>query len=216
MDGNRTTTGSDRATAASDNVRRRYNRSARFYDREQAMMERVSGRWRRELWSRVPGGDLLEVGVGTGVNMPLYPPGARVVGIDIAENMIARARARAAKSGLVTDLTQMDVEHLEFADDRFDCVVATFVFCSVPDPVAGLEEVRRVLKPGGRLLLLEHVRSDNRILGRLMDFLNPAVVRLAGANVNRRTVHNVYAAGFDEVAVSTRMRGIVKLIEAQV
>ena len=210
-----TASGSDLASAASATVRRRYNRSARFYDREQAMMERVAGRWRRELWSRVPNGEVLEVGVGTGINMKFYPPGAQVTSIDIAENMLERATARAAKLGVAADLRQMDVQHLDFTDAHFDCVVATFVFCSVPDAVAGLEEVRRVLKPGGVLLLLEHVRSENRVLGKLMDLLNPVVVRVAGANINRETVANVYAAGFDEVAVSTRMRGIVKLIEAR-
>lgn len=202
-------------TAASETVRRRYNRSARFYDTEQAMMERVVGRWRRDLWSRVPGGEILEVGVGTGANMPFYPPGAHVKAIDIAENMLSRAGVRADKLGLDVDLARMDVEHLDFADARFDCAVATFVFCSVPDPIAGLREVRRVLKPGGVLLLLEHVRSENRLLGRLMDVLNPVVVRMAGANINRHTVDNVNAGGFAEVAFERHLRGIVRVIEAR-
>jgi phosphatidylethanolamine/phosphatidyl-N-methylethanolamine N-methyltransferase len=210
-----TATATDSATAASDTVRRRYNRSARFYDREQALMERIAGGWRRELWSRVPGGEVLEVGVGTGVNMKFYPAGSHITGIDIAENMLERARARAAGLGIATDLTQMDVQHLDFADARFDCAVATFVFCSVPDAVAGLEEVRRVLKPGGTLLLLEHVRSENPVLGKVMDLLNPIVVRFAGANINRETVANVRAAGFQHLNVSTHMRGIVNLIEAR-
>ena len=199
---------------ANESVRKRYNRNARFYDREQAMMERVAGRWRRELWDRVPSGTVLEVGVGTGLNMPLYPPGAEVTGIDIAENMLYRASTRAAKLGVRADLRQMDVQHLDFPDAHFDCAVATFVFCSVPDPVAGLREVRRVLKPDGALLLLEHVRSENRVVGKVMDFINPAAVRLAGANINRRTEANVRAAEFAWVGVESRLRGIVKLIEA--
>ncbi len=202
-------------TVASETVRRRYNRSARFYDTEQAMMERVVGRWRRDLWSRVPGGEILEVGVGTGANMPFYPPGAHVTAVDIAENMLRRAGVRASKLGVDVDLARMDVEHLDFNDDHFDCVVATFVFCSVPDPIAGLQEVRRVLKPGGVLLLLEHVRSDNRLLGKLMDVLNPVVVRMAGANINRHTVDNVNAGGFAEVAFERHLRGIVRVIEAR-
>lgn len=210
------TTSANKATTASDTVRRRYNRSARFYDREQAMMERVAGRWRRALWSRVRDGEVLEVGVGTGINMRHYPGGCRITGIDIAENMLERAKARATKLGIAADLGQMDVQHLDFADARFDYAVATFVFCSVPDPIAGLEEVRRVLKPGGTLLLLEHVRSESWGVGRCMDFLNPLVVRLAGANINRRTLENVHAAGFGDVTVTTHMRGIVKLIEARV
>lgn len=210
-----TATSADEATAASETVRRRYNRKARSYDRKQAMMERVAGRWRRELWSRARDGEVLEIGVGTGSNMPLYPGGCRITGIDIAEKMLERANARAAALGIVADLRRMDVQHLDFPDKHFDCAAATFVFCSVPDAIAGLAEVRRVLRPGGTLLLLEHVRSENRFVGRMMDLLNPVVVRLAGANVNRHTVENVYAAGFAEVRVSTHMRGIIKLIEAR-
>lgn len=200
-------------TTPSETVRRRYNRSARFYDTEQKMMERVAGRWRRELWSRVPGGEILEVGVGTGANMAFYPAGVNVTAIDIAENMLARAKVHAAKLGVDVTLGRMDVEHLDFPDGHFDCVLATFVFCSVPDPIAGLKEARRVLKAGGVLLLLEHVRSENIVLGKLMDVLNPVVVRMAGANINRHTVDNVRAAGFSSVAAASRMRGLVRLIE---
>lgn len=206
---------SDKENAASDTVRRRYNRNARFYDREQAMMERVASRWRRELWRRVPTGDVLEVGVGTGINIPLYPAGSKVTGIDIAENMLERARSRAAKLGVAVDLRQMDIQHLDFPDAHFECAIATFVFCSVPDPITGLQELRRVVKPGGALLLLDHVRSENRFAGKLMDFLNPVVVRVAGANINRRTVANVSAAGFELVNVETHLRGIIKVIEAR-
>jgi len=203
------------SAAASDTVRRRYNRSARFYDREQQMMERVAGRWRRELWIRVREGEVLEIGVGTGLNMRFYPSGAHITAVDIAENMLERAKARAAKLGVAVELSRMDAQHLDFGEARFDWAVATFVFCSVPDAVAGLKEVRRVLKPGGTLLLLEHVRSENRIVGKLMDLVNPVAVRVSGANINRRTVDNVRAAGFETVAVSRHMGGIVQLIEAR-
>ncbi len=109
----------------------------------------------------------------------------------------------------------MDAQHLDFPDGRFDCVTASFVFCSVPDAMAGLAEAHRVLKPGGTLLLLEHVRSENPVAGKLMDALNPLVVRLAGANINRHTADNVRAAGFREVTVSSHMGGIVRLIEGR-
>ena len=109
----------------------------------------------------------------------------------------------------------MDVQHLEFEDDTFDTVVSAFVFCSVPDPVRGLMEVERVCKPGGKVVLLEHVLSANRILGWLMNLANPLVVRVVGANINRRTVENVSQSALVVEQVTELWAGIFKLIEAR-
>lgn len=198
-------------------VRKRYNRRAGTYDLTEVLNERlVFARLRDKLWAKAPQtGTLLEIGVGTGVNMPHYPPGAQVTAIDISDRMLERARRRAEREHVNVDLRLMDAQHLEFPDASFDAVVATCVFCSVPDPVAGFREVRRVLKPGGRLLLLEHVRAVNPVAGTLMDWMNPVAVRLMGANINRRTVENVRAAGFGRVDVSSHALGIVKVIEAR-
>jgi ubiquinone/menaquinone biosynthesis C-methylase UbiE len=108
----------------------------------------------------------------------------------------------------------MDVQYLSFPDDYFDTVFATFVFCSVPDPVLGLRELRRVCKPGGRLLLLEHMRPGNPILGLIFDTLNPAVVRMMGANINRRTMENILKAGWCIKEETLLSSDIVKLIHA--
>ncbi len=109
----------------------------------------------------------------------------------------------------------MDVQHLEFPDQVFDTVFATFVFCSVPDPVLGLKELRRVCKPDGRLLLLEHMRPGNPLLGTLFDLLNPLVVRMMGANINRRTVENIRRAGW-QIRVDEQLSSdIVRWIEAE-
>jgi ubiquinone/menaquinone biosynthesis C-methylase UbiE len=158
---------------------------------------------------------VLEVGVGTGRNLPYHPPQSEMAAIDISPKLLAKAARKAQKNGRAVEMGLMDAQRLAFADGSFDCAVATFVFCSVPDPLVGLEEVRRVLKPGGRFLLLEHVRLRGRIPGWLMDRLNPLLVRLSGANINRDTVDNVAKAGFEIVAVDSHMFGLVKLIEAR-
>jgi ubiquinone/menaquinone biosynthesis C-methylase UbiE len=205
------------ADGDTETARKRYNRAARFYDLHQAVAERlVFRRLRRQLWTRAPmSGSILEVGVGTGVNIGHYPVGARVTAIDLSEQMLARAKQRAERLHVAVDLALMDAQHLDFPDATFDAVVSTCVFCSVPDPVAGLREGWRVLKPGGKLLLLEHVRSDNALLGKVMDLVNPLMVRMSGANINRRTLENVRRAGVRDFEASSHVFGIVKLIEAR-
>ena len=197
-------------------TRKRYDRIAPLYDLMEALVERRRFRaWRERLWSQVHPGHILEVGVGTGKNMPYYPKGAQVTAIDLSERMLERARQRAQSLGLNVDLRLMDVQHLTFPDDTFDTAVATFVFCSVPDPILGLREVKRVVKPGGDIWLLEHVRVDKPVIGPLMDLLNPIFVRITGANINRRTVENVRRAGLEIVSVENLSDDLVKLIHAR-
>lgn len=202
---------------ATARTKARYDRLAPIYDLMEALIERFTfSRWRKLLWSQVPGGKVLEVGVGTGKNMPYYPQDSQITAIDLSDKMLARARRRAEQEGLHMDLPLMDVQALRFADNTFDSVVASFVFCSVPDPVRGLMEVRRVLKPDGRVVLLEHMRAENGLAGVLMDLLNPFVVRITGANINRYTVENVKKAGLEiEKVKRLSALGIVKLIIAR-
>ena len=202
-----------RATAL---TQARYDRLAPFYDAMESFMERaVFGELRRELWSRVNAGRLLEVGVGTGKNIPHYPRLAQVTAIDLSGRMLDRARPRAEALGVKLDLRQMDVQELKFAGDAFDAAVATFVFCSVPAPLQGLHELGRVVKPGGDIWLMEHVRVNRPGVGLLMDMLNPLVVRVMGANINRQTVQNVRLAGLEVVDVEPLRGELVKLIHAR-
>ncbi len=202
--------------AATALTKARYDRNARLYDLMEGPMELLAfRRWRKKLWAQVRGGRVLEVGVGTGKNFSYYPKNAQMTAIDLSDRMLARARRRAEKLSLNVELLQMDAQALSFPDHSFDYVVATFVFCSVPDPVLGLRELRRVCKPNGRVLLLEHMRPESPWLGRLFDLLNPLIVRLTGANINRRTVENVQRAGLTiESVESLTPSGIVKLIVA--
>lgn len=172
----------------------RYNRLAPFYNFMEALPERQFAPWRRILLAKARG-EILEIGVGTGKNFPYYPQGARVTGIDFADRMVAIARKEALELQLPFDLREGDVQNLDFPDDTFDTAVATCVFCSVPDPVQGFRELRRVVKPSGQVLLLEHVRIDRPIIGWLMDRLNPLILHTMGANINRRTLENVEKAG---------------------
>ena len=171
--------------------------------------------WRVMIRDRIVGPRVLEVGVGTGKNFPYYPDGVKVTGIDMSSHMLRRARKRALRLITPVQLLEMDVQDLGFEDHSFDTVFATFVFCSVPDPVMGLQELRRVCTPGGRLLLLEHMRPNNPFLGTLFDGINPLIVRMTGANINRKTVDNVKKAGWKIISEERLSSDIVRLIEAK-
>jgi phosphatidylethanolamine/phosphatidyl-N-methylethanolamine N-methyltransferase len=198
-------------------TRSRYNRIAPLYDLMEAPIERWAfSRWRKRLWSQVRGKRILEVGVGTGKNIPYYPVDAQVTAVDLSEEMLARARHRAHKLGVDVDLRLMDAQALEFPDDTFDAALSTFVFCSVPDPVVGLRELRRVVRPDGQIFLLEHVRVDKPVIGPAMDALDPIVVRTMGAHINRRTAENVSKAGLEIERVEELVPGgLVQLIVTQ-
>ena len=197
-------------------TRRRYDRIAFLYDFMELPMERaLFARWRAQLLNRIVGTQALEVGVGTGKNLPYYPRQMKITAIDLSPRMLKRARRRASGLDLDIDLQEMDVQQLAFPDHVFDAAFATFVFCSVLDPVRGLQELRRVCKNGGKLFLLEHMRPGNLLLGMLFDLLNPFVVRMTGANINRRTTDNIRKAGWRDCHQKRIFSDIVWWIEAE-
>ena len=122
---------------------------------------------------------ILEVGIGTGLNLPLYPPHCRLTGIDLSDKMLEKAQAKIEELGLdnVT-LKVMDASALDFADNEFDRALATYVISAVPDPLGVLREMRRVVKPGGVIVILNHFRSQSRVVGALEDLVSPLCTRL--------------------------------------
>lgn len=191
-------------------IRRRFNRTALFYD----WMDKMIPEGLRRLATKRATGKVLEVGVGTGKNLPHYPIGCEVTGIDFSPRMLGKAKSRVAQAKVPVTLLEMDAQHMAFEDQSFDTVLSTCVFCSVPDPVKGLMEIRRVCKKDGTIILLEHVRSDNPVLGWLMDVLNPVSLYVVGSNINRDTVQNVTKAGISIENVQNVKGKIVKLIIA--
>jgi len=203
------------AVSSTDFARRRYNRIAFLYDFLEAPMEHLRfSAWRKRLQAGIKGELALEVGVGTGKNLAYYPADVHITAVDFSPKMLARARQKLKKMHLQVDLQEMDVQHLKFPDHSFDTVFATFVFCSVPDPVKGLRELKRVCKPDGKLLLLEHMRPGNPVLGFIFDVFNPLIVRMMGANINRRTVSNIQQAGWQIKVEENLSADIVRWIEA--
>jgi len=149
-----------------EGIRRNYDSIARWYDLAEGVLEWLGiRRQRRALLSRARG-RVLEVAVGTGVNLSLYPPGLHIDAVDLSAGMLERGRRKAARMGLEATFHRMDAEALDFPDAYFDTVVSTLSTCTFPNPLAALKEMGRVLRPEGELLLLEHGLSDRSWLAR--------------------------------------------------
>lgn len=174
---------------------RQWDRHAPSYDRMSEPMEHMLGfaQARARLFAGLSG-TILEVGVGTGRNLPYYPQDARMIALDLSRGMLDHAVYRAHALSRHVAFLVGDVEDLPFEDASLDAVVGSGVFCCVPDMARGFREIKRVLKPGGKIVLLEHIRPHGA-LGLLFDLLDPLVSRLMGPHINRRTLDSMRAAG---------------------
>lgn len=177
-----------------EKIKRRYNRISGIYEVIDRM---IKAEWRLNLLSTISG-NVLEVGIGTGANLPFYPTHTKsLTGVDFSRGMLKHAQEKVAKGRypFPIRLIEADIQALPFPDNAFDTVVSTCVFCSIPEPLSGFKELKRVCKPNGQILMLEHMRSDQKWVGIVMDVLNPLTVRLWGANINRETIITIERSG---------------------
>jgi len=196
-------------------VRRIWEKLAPRYDKDIKRFERVlflGGR--KWVCSRVTG-EVLEIGVGTGRNLEYYPQGVRLSGIDISASMLDIARRRASELGREVDLRVCDAQALQFGDESFDTVVFTLSLCSIPDDGKAISEANRVLRPGGRLLLLEHVASPRWLVRTVQRLLDWITVRTVGDHLVRDPLVHVQAQGFEVERMDRLKWGIVERVAAR-
>jgi len=191
-----------------------YARIARFYDLLDFPFEYLRYRPIRRMLFQGVRGALLDAGVGTGRNMPFYPGDAEAFGIDLSPRMLAQAGKRKARLGVAVELREADVRATGFADDRFDFVIATFLFCvlAAEDQLPALNELRRVCKPGGEIRLLEYTLSTRPVKRLVMRLWAPWVRLVYGAAFDRETARYVDAAGLRLVEERFVFQDIIKLL----
>ena len=194
-------------------TQRKWNRAARNFD----LMASRGAEWRwapykKALFSHMEG-RILFLALGTGLDIAQFPPGKSLVAIDISPRMLALAESRINAYPGTIDARVMDVHDLQFDSNAFDQVFTSCTFCSVPDPVAGLRSLRRVLRPGGELFMFEHTGSRYYPFKLMMNLMSPLAEKI-GPAMNRDTVANVRAAGFEIVAINNIFLDVVKTIRA--
>jgi ubiquinone/menaquinone biosynthesis C-methylase UbiE len=196
-------------------VREIYDELGQKYDVWTLLPDRLFlDRWRRELLANARG-EVLEVAVGTGKNLAFYPEACRVTGLDFSRAMLDEASRRARALHRPFTPREGDVTALPFADASFDTVTCTLAICTFSEPLAALREMRRVCRPGGALLLLEHVLPRDRPLARVAHAIAPLTRRAVGCNPNRDTLALVREAGLHVDSVRGRARDIILAVVAR-
>jgi len=206
------TPGTDAETARIGGI---MDKLAPGYDRQMAFYEKLLFGGGRQWVCSQAHGDVLEIAVGTGRNLPYYPADVKLTGVELSPMMLELAKARAQELGLDVDLRLGDAQALLFPDDTFDVVVCTFSLCTIPDDRRAVQEMRRVLRPGGLFLLLEHVRSPLlpiRIGQRVVDRIS---VRKEGDHMLREPLEHLRAEGFEVLGLERLKLGIVERVVAR-
>jgi ubiquinone/menaquinone biosynthesis C-methylase UbiE len=198
-----------------ERVRRIQDKEASRYDRQISFFERILfGGGREWVCSRAEG-EVLELAAGTARNLPFYPEGIKLTAVELSPEMLAIARERAVRLSHDVDLRLGDVQDLDFADESFDTVVCTLGLCTIPDPRRAIAEARRVLRPGCRLLLLEHVRSPSTPVRAVQRMLDPLAVRFEGDHLTREPLDYLEAEGFEIERLERSKWGIVERVLAR-
>ena len=197
-----------------EKIRAAYEQWAPGYDRGQWISERLLlARLRQRLVSRARG-RVLEVGIGTGLNLPHYDPAAVITGVDLSRPMLERALSRAQRLGRQLTLETMDAEALTFPDRAFDAVLSTLTLCTTPDPLRALREMARVCRPEGRVLLLEHGLGTSALVNWMLFRLAPGQVRRYACHLTRDVAALPEHAGLRVLRRERYLLGVLALIEA--
>lgn len=196
-------------------ARRVWDEMAQRYDNDIRLVERTWFGGGREWVCGRAHGEVLEVAVGTGRNLPFYPEGVRLTGVDLSPNMLAIARERAAGLGMDADLREADAEALPFDDESFDTVVCTLSLCAIPNHAAAIEEMARVLRPGGRMLLLDHIGSRWWPVWAVERLIELFTIRAMGEYMTRRPAPMLAAAGLQIVESERRKLATVERVYAR-
>ncbi len=198
-----------------DHVRGFYERAAGSYDRSIRTTERLARMDEGRRWvAERAAGDTLEIGVGTGLNLAHYPPDVSLTGVDLSPAMLAQAHRRADDLGRRVELLEADAQALSFPHGRFDTVVFSLCLCSIPDDRQAVREGVRVLKPGGRMLLIEHVRSPNPIVRAGERLLEPLALRFQHDHLTREPLEHLQAEGLRIDEVERWAWGIMERVSA--
>ena len=188
------------ADAGNAKVKRSWAKRAEKYDKSIGFFERrVFGSEQRGWACSKAQGDTLEVAVGTGLNLPLYDQGVRVTGIDLSPEMLAIARDRLAGTAADIELKEGNAHALPFPDESFDSIVCTYSLCNIPDPYRAVGEMKRVLRPGGKLILVDHIRSSSKPFFWFQKAIEFISARSEGEHMTRRPLEHVEAHGYEVI-----------------
>jgi ubiquinone/menaquinone biosynthesis C-methylase UbiE len=198
-----------------ERVRGIMDKQAPTYDRSMARFDRIVFAGNREWVCSKAAGDVLEIAAGTARNLEYYPEDVRLTGVELSPEMAELGRQRAEKHGRQIDLQVGDAQALDFPDESFDTVVCTFGLCTIPDHRAAVREAKRVLRPGGRILLAEHVRSPNIVIRTIQRLINPLTLRFGGDNFLREPLEPLADEGFEVEEVRRLKAGFVELTAAR-